>query len=64
MTDMFCGLVAAKTSPMRLVLGPWTHGDHAITYAGEVDFGPQSTYDRNVAPTFQVREGEEEGHEV
>ncbi|MEW5298648.1 MAG: hypothetical protein WDW36_001743 [Sanguina aurantia] len=53
MADMFEGLTPLKFSPIRMVLGPWTHGDHALTYAGDVDFGPQSTFDRNVAPTFQ-----------
>lgn len=53
MADMFECLTPLKFSPIRMVLGPWTHGDHALTYAGDVDFGPQSTFDRNVAPTFQ-----------
>lgn len=57
MTDMYAALSAVKNSPMRLVLGPWTHGDHGLTYAGDVDFGPQATFDRNVAPTFHVRCG-------
>lgn len=55
MTDMYAALSAVKNSPMRLVLGPWTHGDHGLTYSGDVDFGPQATFDRNVAPTFHVR---------
>ncbi len=35
MTSLFTHLKAAKHSEVRMVLGPWTHGDHAITYAGE-----------------------------
>ena len=42
---------------LQMILGPWTHGEHARTFSGDVDFGPQSTFDRNVAPTFQVRIG-------
>jgi putative CocE/NonD family hydrolase len=25
--------------PCRLVMGPWTHGGHAVSHAGDVDFG-------------------------
>ena len=39
---------------LQMILGPWTHGEHARTFSGDVDFGPQSTFDRNVAATFQV----------
>lgn len=28
-----------------LILGPWTHGDRSVTFAGEVDFGEASTID-------------------
>ncbi len=32
-------LAALKKSPMRLVIGPWTHHGNTATYAGDVDFG-------------------------
>jgi putative CocE/NonD family hydrolase len=32
-------LGALKKSPMRLVIGPWTHHGNTSTYAGDVDFG-------------------------
>ena len=32
-------LSALKKSPMRLVIGPWTHHGNTATYAGDVDFG-------------------------
>jgi hypothetical protein len=35
-----------------LILGPWTHGDRTLTYAGEVDFGAAATIDGNLAPDF------------
>jgi uncharacterized protein len=45
-TDNYNGLQAAgKAGPLRLILGPWTHGDRTLTFAGDVDFGPQSTLD-------------------
>ena len=54
MTEMYKALSASKRGPIKMILGPWTHGEHARTFSGDVDFGPQSTFDRNVAPTFQV----------
>jgi putative CocE/NonD family hydrolase len=41
-----------KKGPVRLILGPWTHGNRSITYAGDVDFGPAATLDGNLAPDF------------
>ena len=32
-------LAALKKSPMRLMIGPWTHHGNTATYAGDVDFG-------------------------
>lgn len=32
-------------SPQSLILGPWTHGDRSVTFAGDVDFGPRATID-------------------
>src|SRR5450631_1555079 len=32
-------LAALKKSPMRLVIGPWTHHGNTASYAGDVDFG-------------------------
>ncbi len=34
MSSLYQGLKACKHSEVRMVLGPWTHGDHALTYAG------------------------------
>ncbi len=31
-----------KSSPMRLIVGPWTHSGNGRTYAGDVDFGPDA----------------------
>lgn len=41
-----------KRGPVQLVMGPWTHGDRALTYAGDVDFGPAATVDGNLAANW------------
>ncbi len=51
-TANYMGLSRRKKGPVRLILGPWTHGDRSITYAGDVDFGPAATLDGNLAPDF------------
>jgi putative CocE/NonD family hydrolase len=51
-TDNYVGLSRRKKGPVRLILGPWTHGDRTLTYAGDVDFGPGATIDGNLAPDF------------
>ncbi|MEK7427670.1 MAG: CocE/NonD family hydrolase [Pseudomonadota bacterium] len=49
-TDNYIALSKAKRGPVRLILGPWTHGDNNKTFAGDVDFGPGSTLFGNLAP--------------
>jgi putative CocE/NonD family hydrolase len=51
-TDNYIGLSKTKRGPVRLVLGPWTHGDRQLTWAGDVDFGPKATLDGNLAADF------------
>lgn len=51
-TENYLGLKATKRGPIRLILGPWTHGDRQLTYAGDVDFGPAATLDGNLAEDF------------
>jgi putative CocE/NonD family hydrolase len=51
-TDNYIGLKARKRGPVRLILGPWTHGDRSLTYAGDVDFGPRATLDGQLATDF------------
>jgi putative CocE/NonD family hydrolase len=50
--ENFQGLRAAGKGPCALILGPWTHGDRSRTWNGEVDFGPQSTLDGNLAENY------------
>lgn len=45
----FVALVARKHAPQRLILGPWTHGDRSVTYAGDADFGPTAALDGSLA---------------
>jgi len=51
-TENYMGLSRIKRGPVRLILGPWTHGDRQLTYVGDVDFGPAATIDGNVATDF------------
>lgn len=51
-TDNYIGLSKTKRGPVRLILGPWTHGDRQLTWAGDVDFGPKATLDDNLAVDF------------
>ncbi|MBO9707296.1 MAG: CocE/NonD family hydrolase [Caulobacter sp.] len=51
-TENFLGLTARKTSPVKLVLGPWTHGQRSVTFAGDVDFGPAAPLDGALAGNY------------
>jgi putative CocE/NonD family hydrolase len=51
-TENFVALSAGRRGPVRLVMGPWTHGQRSVTHAGAVDFGPAATLDGNVAPDY------------
>lgn len=51
-TENFLGLKAGRRGPVKLVLGPWTHGQRSKSYAGEVDFGSAATLDGNLAPDY------------
>jgi putative CocE/NonD family hydrolase len=48
-TDNYLGISRRKKGMARLVLGPWTHGERSVTFAGDVDFGPQATLDGTLA---------------
>ena len=47
-TENYLGLSRRKTGPTKLILGPWTHGQRSVTYAGDVDFGAAATFDAAV----------------
>ncbi|WP_372784364.1 CocE/NonD family hydrolase [Phenylobacterium sp.] len=44
-TDNYVGLSKRKKGPVRLIMGPWTHGARSTTWSGDVEFGPGSTLD-------------------
>lgn len=48
----FKALSRLKQSPVRLVLGPWTHGQRSVSYSGDVDFGVEAPLDGNLAENF------------
>lgn len=45
-------LAAMKAGPVKLLLGPWTHGQRSVTYAGDVDFGDAAPLDGALAPDY------------
>lgn len=51
-TCNFIDLKKRGKGPLALILGPWTHGDRCLTYAGDVDFGPVATLEGNIAENF------------
>ncbi len=51
-TTNYRGLSDRKRGPVYLILGPWTHGDRYLQYAGDVDFGPAATLEGNIAENF------------
>ena len=51
-TENYVGLSRRKSGPVRLLLGPWTHGDRIKSYVGDVDFGPAAVVDGNLAEDF------------
>ncbi|HEX3366979.1 CocE/NonD family hydrolase [Phenylobacterium sp.] len=44
-TDNYVALSRKKTGPIRLIMGPWTHGARSTTYSGDIEFGPGATLD-------------------
>jgi len=51
-TENYVGLAKRKKGPVRLIMGPWTHGGRSTTYAGDVEFGPQATIDADGGEDF------------
>jgi putative CocE/NonD family hydrolase len=50
--DNFLGLAPIKRGPVKLVLGPWTHGQRSVSWSGDVDFGAEAPLDGNLAPDY------------
>ncbi|HZC26821.1 MAG TPA: CocE/NonD family hydrolase, partial [Actinopolymorphaceae bacterium] len=53
--ENYVGLSRRKTGPVHLVMGPWTHGSQSVdmTFAGDVEFGPQASVAGNLAEDFR-----------
>jgi hypothetical protein len=48
----FQELLRRKQSQLTLLMGPWTHGERSVTFAGDVDFGNGSTLDGNISADY------------
>ncbi len=51
-TDNYLGLAQRGHKGVRMVLGPWTHGERSVPWAGDVDFGPSAVLDGSLAPDY------------
>lgn len=51
-TENYQDLRRQAKGPLTLILGPWTHGDRCLSYAGDVEFGPQAPLEGNLALNF------------
>ena len=51
-TRNFTGLSATKTGPIHMIMGPWTHAAHDVSYSGDVDFGPEASVKGNLAEDY------------
>jgi putative CocE/NonD family hydrolase len=51
-TDNYRALSRLKKGPVRLIMGPWTHGNRSLSYAGGVDFGPGAVLDENLGEDY------------
>jgi putative CocE/NonD family hydrolase len=50
----YLALSKLKDSPMKLVVGPWTHGGNTRSFAGQVEFGAEAAL-TDFAREFHVR---------
>jgi len=56
-TDNYVGLSKrrGKRGPVRLIMGPWTHGARSTPHSGDVDFGSGATLDADGGDIFSQR---------
>lgn len=54
-TDNYVGLSKPGREPVKLIMGPWTHGARSTPYAGDVDFGAGATLDADGGDIFARR---------
>lgn len=51
-TDNYTGICAQPQGRACMVMGPWTHGQHSVTHAGDVDFGPPAILEGQIAEDY------------
>ncbi len=51
-SDNYIGIAAHHGSDVRLVFGPWLHGQRSKTTAGAVSFGPAAAFDGQIAENY------------
>ena len=49
---LFTELSRLKRGPVKLLMGPWVHGGHSLTYSRDADFGAGASVDGNLADDF------------
>lgn len=47
--ENYHGLTQGRKSPVRLIMGPWLHGDRNTPYSGDADFGAAAALDGHIA---------------
>jgi len=52
--DNYVGLKRSGTRPLKLIMGPWLHGNRNSTFAGDTSFGDEATLDGHVAESWLV----------
>ncbi len=50
--ENFEGLGAGRNAPLRLIMGPWLHGDRNITHSGDAEFGDAAAFDGHIAQNW------------
>ncbi len=51
-TDNYTGITSQPEGRACMVMGPWTHGQHSVTHAGDVDFGPAAIMEGQIAEDY------------
>ncbi len=51
-SDNYIGIAAQPGGNVRLVFGPWLHGQRSRTAAGDVSFGPEAAFDGRIAENY------------
>ncbi|WP_343714222.1 CocE/NonD family hydrolase [Inquilinus sp.] len=41
-----------RSAPVKLIMGPWLHGNRNTTFSGDTEFGPAATIDGNVTESW------------